>query len=408
MAGPDVSRLTASSRGRWAGRFRTERDRPRPAELEANARVGEVAHPRLTYRPELDGIRAIAVLMVLANHVRFSMVGSAGRTGVALFFVLSGYLITSLLIAERERTGRIDFRRFYERRVRRLMPAAIALLVMTSAVAYVLQWPDYPPKILAALFYASNLAWSFGIDMHALSHTWSLAVEEQFYLLWPVTFVLLGRRAVPWLVVALVAVIVIRPFTVGDTPATLLRTDIRIDAVIAGCLLAFVPWQPGRWLALVGVGVVILAALVEAPFAVQFTLDTIGSVLVVAGASSIPGLSWRPLVRVGEISYGLYLWHALPIAVLWPAIEAGAPIAQAAVIVSAFALALVSERFVERRFRSASGVRGGIEQGPGAVGDVAVGERAVDVHHADEHRRRDRPAGDRRDAPVARNADAGA
>ncbi len=153
------------------------------------------------HRPELDGLRGVAILIVLASHTRlagFAIEG--GFAGVTLFFVLSGFLITSLLVAELGSHGRVDLRAFYIRRGLRLLPAMFALLAVV-AVGYALNaWPSPPaPRIasvpvslVAVAAYVPNWA-AMAIPMGVLGHTWSLGVEEQFYLAWPIAL-LAGRR----------------------------------------------------------------------------------------------------------------------------------------------------------------------------------------------------------------------
>jgi peptidoglycan/LPS O-acetylase OafA/YrhL len=158
----------------------------------------------LTYRPALDGLRALAVVAVFAYHTHLPW-ARAGFLGVDVFFVLSGYLITALLLVEYEREGRIDLIRFWCRRARRLLPALIAVLAVV-AVAVPLLAPEQAHRLradlLAALGYVSNWRLIFENQSYfaaagrppVLQHLWSLAVEEQFYLLWPVVMAWALRR----------------------------------------------------------------------------------------------------------------------------------------------------------------------------------------------------------------------
>ena len=171
--------------------------------LEAGAGQ-EGSGPRLAHVPALDGLRALAVLSVMAYHGGFSWI-PGGFHGVDAFFVLSGYLITSLLIVERRGTGTIRFRRFWARRARRLLPALFVLVgglaILHRAWPGALPWTNPLPDVAATLGYVAN--WHFvagNADYFApsfpspLLHTWSLAIEEQFYVLWPlVVFAVLGR-----------------------------------------------------------------------------------------------------------------------------------------------------------------------------------------------------------------------
>lgn len=280
------------------------------------------------YRPELDGIRGLAVLLVIVSHAGLGRGG--GAVGVTLFFVLSGYLITGILLRG------FTFRDFYARRVRRLAPALLAVLAATGLLMAALgRFEAYPGQMFAALAYAANFARADGADLGFLEHTWSLALEEQFYLVWPFAVLLLGRK-VGWLAVAgIIGVVVLRAVTPA-TPAELALPWLRADAVLAGCALAVWDRRPNvAWL-----GLAIIPALLVEPSAWALTAATVGSVALVASAERVPLLRHRWLVRAGEISYGLYLWHLAPVFLLgW----VGVPIA--------FALALASERYVERPWR---------------------------------------------------------
>lgn len=313
--------------------------------------VGEVPHPRLTYRPELDGIRGIAILAVLAAHSHLTPeVGRTGLVGVNLFFVLSGYLITGLLLAERAKTGRVSFRAFYERRARRLLPALIALVGVAGVVAAVSgQGGGYPTAAVTVLLYVGNVARAAGLDLGYLGHTWSLALEEQFYFLWPAVFVFAPRRwLVPGLLLAIVGSIAAQWLTQAD-PLAPNRPDVRADAILWGCLIALRPLAMPRivtvmaWLGLAGLAV---SAFQPLPMAAT----SLCCAIAVAGAA--PGiLSSRLLVRAGQISYGLYLWHWIPAFALWDATAAGNLVAITSIVLFAFAAALISERWIERPFR---------------------------------------------------------
>ena len=199
--------------------------------------------PRLGYRPALDGLRALAVVAVFAYHAHLPW-ARAGFLGVDLFLVLSGYLITALLLAERRREGRIDLRRFWARRARRLLPAVLVLLAAT-AVAVPILAPDQAHRIrtdlLSALGYVFNWRLVFGEQSYfqsagrppILQHLWSLAVEEQFYLLWPLLVFALSRRGLT----ALCAVLI------GATP--LLRLLLRVSGLpeLAGYEFTIARWD---------------------------------------------------------------------------------------------------------------------------------------------------------------------
>jgi peptidoglycan/LPS O-acetylase OafA/YrhL len=286
----------------------------------------------MKHRPELDGLRGIAILAVLGAHMGVpGFAAGGGGAGVTLFFVLSGYLITSLLLAEKDRFGRVDLRAFYMRRALRLFPALAAVLVVVVLLVVTGSMPqaaregvDYRIVLLGVVGYVANWVVVAGQSIGILGHTWSLAVEEQFYIVWP-TLLLLGLRMGR----SRLALIVLLLFCL-DTPYrlvldlnggfmhTFVGTETRGDALLLGCVLAL---AQTRWHAAVGwiglAGVVALAATWPADpgLGVQVLFiptAAIVSTLAVAGCPTI--LAWRPLAFIGKISYGLYLWHGL---VVW-------------------------------------------------------------------------------------------
>ena len=307
----------------------------------------------LPYRPELDGIRGLAILLVLAQHINLPSSALAGMMGVNLFFVLSGYLITTLLLTEQDATGRISLRRFYERRVRRLLPALVAVLIATGVLMAVMgRLGDYWGQAAVSLFYVSDVAKAIGYDLGYVGHTWSLALEEQFYLLWPALVILLPRRfLLPTVVAGIVGALALQLLLLPVDVLALFRPDVRADSILWGCLIALVPWTAPRWAAIAGgMGVGVLAFTWVWPYAIG--LSSILAALFISGAASLrPILSNRWLVRIGQISYGLYLWQAIPVGLFEHQTLAGSVFAMASVVVVAFGLALASEHWIERPFR---------------------------------------------------------
>ena len=307
------------------------------------------------YRPELDGIRGIAILLVIAQHINLPSTTLAGMVGVNLFFALSGYLITGILLAEIRETGKVNIKRFYERRIRRLVPALVAVLLATGLVMAIQgELVDYLGPALVSLLYVSDVAKAIGYDLGYVGHTWSLAMEEQFYLLWPAILLFVPRRwLIPGVLFGIAGAIALQVVIVGwqDNVLAHFRPDVRADAILWGCFIALVPLRVPRWAAIgAAAGLLALSMTFVWPYAIA--MSSVLSAVLVAGAASLAApLSWRPLVRVGEISYGLYLWHAIPVGLFMDRTVAGDVSAMVAVVVITFSLALISERWIERPFR---------------------------------------------------------
>ena len=334
---------------------------------------------RLGYRPALDGIRGLAIAAVVAFH-SFGW-PAAGYLGVDLFFVLSGFLITTLLLEERLEQGRVSLRDFYARRALRLLPALIVMLVVVVAFAggrAVATGNEHHlgrilVMALAGLGYATNLVLATSANsVPSLGHLWSLATEEQFYLLWPPTLalVLLGRRRGALAILALaLGLVVFRQFALQGSGVPGYRLDFAPDtrgsSIIIGCIVA-VFWRAQRprpprlaalglvfatWLILFDVGrhlyeggLVIFGAA-----AALFILRALDPSTLEARVLSVP-----PLVALGRISYPLYLWHVpvlVGLGVIVPGrLAAGGLARQLVGVVLAIVLAMLSYRFVEKPF----------------------------------------------------------
>ncbi len=203
------------------------------------------------YQPRLDGIRTIAVICVLVFHGGLPPRG--GFLGVDVFFVLSGYLITVLLLVEVRRTGTIRLRRFYTRRAIRLLPALCVMLGTVVTVAIITLPATSKHEVLLTniygLLYVANWAEVAGVPMGPLGHLWSLALEEQFYLVWPPTLMWLLRRrnsAFRFLLAVVGAITVWRSFLVlAGAPWDYLyyASDVRFDGLLVGCLLGVMIWD---------------------------------------------------------------------------------------------------------------------------------------------------------------------
>jgi peptidoglycan/LPS O-acetylase OafA/YrhL len=304
--------------------------------------IEDVGRFRLGYRPALDGVRGVAILSVLAFHTHHLFGWSVlpgGLAGVDIFFVLSGFLITTLLLEEWERAGTISLKSFYWRRALRLVPALLVLLVTLyylSDVLFRTEAHATTRAIPVAFVYASDLALAFfNIHLGALQHTWSLAIEEHFYIVWPVVLLLalkmdIGRKRLVIFTLFLAGASAVHRATLQQLGASPVRTyygiDTRADALLIGCATGMcVTWGLIRaralrsWLvpALLFIVFCSLATDYASPFMHLggFTLLAVATAMLlvnlVASSASYASLffEYRPLVWLGRISYGVYLWH---------------------------------------------------------------------------------------------------
>lgn len=286
----------------------------------------------MRYRPELDGLRGIAVLVVLASHAHvpgFAIDG--GLAGVTLFFALSGYLITSLLAAEIAASGRIRLAGFYARRALRLLPALFAVLIVVAIGYSIGVWTSLaalPLTIASVVGYMANWAGIGGLQLGVLAHTWSLSVEEQFYLAWPLLLVA-GIRFRRLAIALLVVAVLVTPWRfvlMGDGAGyarVFAGTDTHVDALFVGCAIALLGTRlPSAfgWLGLAATVVLGMTWASDAELPWFLPLATVGSALALAGCPA--SLRWAPLAYIGRISYGLYLWHYLFIwsGLPWPVV----------------------------------------------------------------------------------------
>jgi peptidoglycan/LPS O-acetylase OafA/YrhL len=337
----------------------------------------------LRYTPSLDGLRAVAIAAVVLYHATDFTFPATGLLGVDLFFVLSGFLITTLLLDEQRRAEFVGLGSFYRRRARRLLPAALVLLAVFSAVAVVVT--DRREALLgvaAGLAYVMNYALAAG---HAeavpteLAHLWSLSAEEQFYLVWPVLLLGFFRGRVglaAWSCAAGIVLVQLRAFDLLGSEASFQRIEFGVDtrslSILVGCLLALVlvgranvPRVPQRlelvapvlfvallvidWKRSVFAGPLLVTAFCSAVLVVQ-SLDRTSPVSRV--------LSVSPMVFLGRISYGLYLWH-LPVLAAFGVLGAGLtpmaiPAVAVAVVAATASYYLVERPFLRRRSRPAA------------------------------------------------------
>jgi peptidoglycan/LPS O-acetylase OafA/YrhL len=345
--------------------------------------------PDTRFRPDIEGLRAVAVILVMLYHARF-LVAAGGFIGVDVFFVLSGYLITSLLLKELVATGTISLRNFWARRARRLLPASGLVLAATLLASHFmldgLSQADLAHDAMWASVFAVNLRFAAvgvdylneGLPKSPLLHYWSLAVEEQFYLLWPLLLLLcgkvlrLGKRhfalvlGTLWLLSLITCVAVTRDTTIQPwaffslpTRAWELLTGA-LMAVLGGRLARLKP-QPSAILGWLGLGVIVACAI---QFSEQMSLPgaavlvpvlATAAVINTGGAAAPEGpvllLRTRPLQWIGARSYAIYLWH-FPMLILADRKWGPLPVAgRLALLAGSVALAALSFRLIENPVR---------------------------------------------------------
>jgi peptidoglycan/LPS O-acetylase OafA/YrhL len=407
--------------------------------------------PAAAFRGDLQGLRAVAVVVVLLYHTGLGP--SGGFIGVDVFFVLSGFLITGLLVREHDRTGRISLPKFWARRLRRLLPASALVvlftLVATRAYLPASRWPSVGQDAVAAAGYFLN--WrlaaqsvdylSEGSFASPLQHFWSLAIEEQFYLVWPllISLVLLARsRKVAVAVIGAVIAGSLARALLTYSPQTYFTTDTRVWELAAGalCAVAFASrpldlTKPGfearlaPLLGWTGLGLVLVALFVVRPATMWpgplTVLVVVGTMLVLRYGEARYGARLvlaRPPVRwIGDISYSLYLWH-------WPLVviaEVDGPLTTAegwSIVAISIVLAALTYYLVEGPARKAKfwapsplGIAGGLAlalvvagsgsylshaqsvqvpvNAPGAAAGIAVQASATEVAPSLEQAKKD-------------------
>jgi peptidoglycan/LPS O-acetylase OafA/YrhL len=341
--------------------------------------ANESLAPRLPGRiPSLDGLRALSIAFVIVGHSadavnapRFlAYFGHLGNFGVRCFFIISGFLITSLLLKEREKTGRISMKGFYIRRALRILPPSLTYIGIIAACA-AFGWLTLKPGDLAhALTYTINYRFN---PAHWFRHLWSLSVEEQFYFLWPGVLWLAGTRRgvkVAW------AVIIADPFVRAlmwfafhaSNSAMTKHFEAIADTLATGCLLSMnfnrigaISWyrqfQSSKFFWIVALGLALggNAVFVVTPagfYILGQSIANLGTALCIdwsirnfdRGVGRL--LNWRPIVYIGALSYSLYLWQNAFLNPDWDAWPARLPTS----ILIAFGLAVASYYLVEQPF----------------------------------------------------------
>nr|WP_298113615.1 acyltransferase family protein [uncultured Pseudomonas sp.] len=332
-----------------------------------------------SYRPELDGLRAIAVLSVLLFHAGFTLF-PGGFVGVDIFFVLSGFLITSIILNEIH-TNTFSFSTFYERRIRRLVPPLIPVLLLSWLSAFVLfeqqQFTETTKSLYSTLAIASNWYFFSSVgyfdgpgELTPLLHMWSLSIEEQFYLLFPLLLLLTFKLKKSPL--ALCTTLFILSFCYSGHLIWSAKIDLafygsfgRFWELLTGAILACIKFPPPKnqiisdALELAGITLILGAIFFFTPAVIfpgpSALIPIIGTVLVIMASGSgrfiSPVLKCKPFIWVGLISYGLYLWH-WPILVFVRSVNPmTTPALMSAAILMAFLLATLSYYWLEQPIR---------------------------------------------------------
>ncbi|MBY6190250.1 acyltransferase [Microbulbifer agarilyticus] len=344
---------------------------------------------QLKYRADIDGLRTIAVLSVIIYHAEIVLFGGkllpGGYLGVDIFFVISGYLITSLMIKELRNTDTISISDFYARRARRLLPALFAVLTFCLPMAWYLllsdSLVDFVNSLVASLLFGSNIYWNYSLQAYGaesallkpLMHTWSLAVEEQYYLIFPMLMILMYRYCKGWIlhffVVSIVASLCFAEWmSARDSSFSFYMLPSRIWELFAGALVAYL--ISNNWInkektpfykAFPYIGILLIAySLVYISFSSAHPgfitiIPVLGAVMVIACPDSsnlvTRLLSTRGFVGVGLISYSLYLWHYPLFAFLRISNSFETLAIKLLSIGAVFILAYVSYRWIEKPFR---------------------------------------------------------
>lgn len=337
----------------------------------------------LSYRPEIDGFRALAVTTVVLFHAKIPGFEN-GFIGVDIFFVISGFLITSIIAREQAGEG-FSYGRFVMRRVRRILPALVVVMLACIPFAWWLMLPDplenFGQSLVATAFSANNILlwltsgyWDLSSDFKPLLHTWSLGVEEQFYILYPMLLVLALRlpiRACYILMAAMAALsfwLMVRALQTDPAAAFYLlhyRAWQLLIGGIAGLLFLRARWGERPALAAAGLALVLLSLIpLGLPMPVLLGLATLGTALYLLFARAEGLVTWvftrPPVIFVGLVSYSFYLWHQPVFAFLRVAFfETPGQMAFGLAIVLAFGLSVLSWHFIETPFRSARRIGSG-------------------------------------------------
>ena len=332
----------------------------------------------MNYRAEVDGLRALALIPVCFFHAGFEIF-NGGFVGVDIFFVISGYLITTILIEDLENKS-FSLIKFYQRRARRILPALFSVITTCIPFAWLWMTPrqieEFSQSLIAVTLFSSNfLFWhksgyfESGAEEQPLLHTWSLAVEEQYYVLFPIfllTFWRLGKTKIFWIIVLLVvSSVILSEWGWRNSPkANFYLAPTRAWEILAGSMVAFLIWgkkvQDNNTLSFIGLALIILAIFVydeSTPFPSVYTVLPVAGVTLVllyAGQKTLVAklLSAKVFVGLGLISYSAYLWHFPILAFARIKFDETPPLFLTSMfLVLSLVLAIFSWKFIEQPFR---------------------------------------------------------
>lgn len=340
-------------------------------------------HQSITYQSAIDGLRAIAILLVLGFHAFPSLI-PGGYIGVDVFFVISGYLITSIILSDLSKKS-FSIKEFYYRRVRRILPSLLFIFVLAYAVGWFvftpIEFEKLNKQIAAGSFFASNFVFwkqsgyfDVAAELKPFQHLWSLAIEEQFYLLWPLALLLLSRwrKGIWWFIVAIICLSLVANLVISgkDTVHAFYSPWTRFWELAIGGYIAYlginrpkqniekIPSLLSSGLVLLGLVLIVYGAFALDSASVfpgyWALLPTLGAACIIAAPQSPIRalLGSRLLVSIGLISYPLYLWHWVLLSFARTLYGQSLPLAlRALMVICSFGLAWLTYRYIERPFR---------------------------------------------------------
>jgi peptidoglycan/LPS O-acetylase OafA/YrhL len=345
----------------------------------------------ISYRPEINGLRAIAVLAVILYHAEFTIRGreifTGGYIGVDVFFVISGYLISKIIFTELNASNRFNILNFYERRIRRILPVLLVVILTSIPFAYLYLYPsgsvEYSKSIIASLFFISNFFFysdkiAYGAEAAILTpflHTWSLSVEEQFYIIFPVTTLIVYKYLRQYLVllimIAAILSIELAYYEISHDPTRgfyLLHS--RVWELLVGVLIAIIDIKIGRnhhyllhqILPIFGLILITYSYIFfneATPHPSYYTLFAVlgtGLIIFFSNKKELVGaiLSSFPLVGIGLISYSLYLWHFPIFSFAYIVSDDLSVLDKMSLIALSFALSILTFYLIEKPFRNSN------------------------------------------------------